>query len=93
MFLPTPSELFFSKNDLKDPRLGELFKNYETEPQNLDYMIFGYPDDEGIRLNGGRPGSALAPNLIRQFLYKMTPAESFYLNRKNKFKYTKISIF
>lgn len=87
MFFPIPTELFFSKNDPQDPRLGEIFKNYDIEPTGSDYIIFGYPDDEGIKLNGGRPGAASAPNLIRQFLYKMTPPESYYLNKKNKFKF------
>lgn len=78
MFFPIPTELFFSKNDSTDPRLGELFKNYHTESAHNDFMIFGYPDDEGIRLNGGRVGSASAPHLIRQFLYKMTLPETYF---------------
>lgn len=78
MFFPTPSDLFFSKNDPLDPRLGELFKNYTAEPSENDFTIFGYPDDEGIKLNGGRIGSALAPNQIRQFLYKMTLPLSYF---------------
>lgn len=36
-------------------------------------MIAGYPDDEGIKLNGGRVGASQAPDRIRQHLYKMTP--------------------
>ena len=45
-------------------------------------MIVGYPDDEGIKLNGGRPGAALAPTSIRKALYKMTPG----LNSRLPFK-------
>ncbi len=76
-FIQTPSTLFFSKNDPADPRLGEFFKpqtlaNVQVEPEQI--FLMGYPDDEGIKLNGGRPGAAEAPRLIRQFLYKMTPA-------------------
>jgi formiminoglutamase len=33
----------------------------------------GYPDDEGINNNGGRIGASRAPDLIRKYLYKMTP--------------------
>ncbi len=65
-----PSEYFFTKNDPQDCRLGE-FNQLDS-----NIIIQGYPDDEGIRLNGGRPGAALAPNKIREFLYKMTPAFS-----------------
>jgi len=74
---PTPLQLFFSKQDGQDPRLGEL-----SRPRTLDqiaacaedHVIMGYPDDQGISLNGGRPGAALAPNQIRSAFYKMTPS-------------------
>ena len=35
--------------------------------------VLGYPDDEGIRLNGGREGAALGPQEIRRWLYRMAP--------------------
>ncbi len=38
-----------------------------------DIVILGFPDDEGIALNGGRPGAQNAPREIRTYLYKMTP--------------------
>ncbi len=38
------------------------------------FVIAGYPDDEGIRLNGGRLGANQGPTEIRRSLYKMTPA-------------------
>lgn len=74
--MPTSQELFFSKNDPDDQRLGDLFKAGTTEELNTpeSFCILGYPDDQGIKLNQGRPGAALAPMTIRQFLYKMTPA-------------------
>lgn len=79
MFYPTSSELFFTKNDINDIRLGDLFKPYRSESlRENDFVLFGYPDDEGIRLNGGRLGAAQAPKLIRQFLYKMTPTGEKY---------------
>lgn len=71
-FSPADASLFFTKNDPQDVRLGELFKNSKIEDSS--FAILGYPDDEGIALNGGRPGAALAPDKIRQFLYKMTPS-------------------
>lgn len=76
--LPTPTNLFFSKNDPKDIRLGDLSKPLSSA-QNLDtnsFYILGYPDDEGIKLNGGRIGAAEAPNKIREYFYKMTPPQA-----------------
>jgi formiminoglutamase len=73
--LPAPSNLFFSKNDPKDIRLGDLSKPIEPQ-QNIQpnsFYFLGYPDDEGIKLNGGRIGAAEAPNKIREYFYKMTP--------------------
>lgn len=74
-FQPAPSQLFFTKNDPLDPRCGELFvgnpfPHLRDEDQ---FVLWGYPDDEGIQLNGGRPGAALAPDSVRTFLYRMTP--------------------
>jgi formiminoglutamase len=78
LFFPTHQDLFFSKNDPEDIRLGQVFKNYTTQPSTNDFLIFGYPDDEGIKLNGGRIGAALGPQIIRQFLYKMTLPEAYF---------------
>lgn len=36
------------------------------------FIVGGYPDDEGIHINGGRPGAAKAPDTIRKHLYRMT---------------------
>lgn len=74
MFLPVAHDLFFTKNDPHDLRLGDLFKPLLAQNLNPDdIVICGYPDDEGIKMNGGRVGAASAPRMIRQFLYKMTP--------------------
>ncbi len=75
MFLPVHKDLFFSKNDPEDIRLGDLCQTLIlNEVKENDCIIIGYPDDDGIRLNGGRKGAAEAPFHIRQFLYKMTPS-------------------
>lgn len=72
---PTDTSLFFSKKDVNDPRLGEFAKNLSTSDQSpkADLVIWGYPDHEGIQLNGGRIGAAEAPQAIRRSFYKMTP--------------------
>jgi formiminoglutamase len=62
--------------DPRDPRLGFQRANLD----DCDYALVGYPDDQGIRANNGRPGAALAPDVIRKYLLKMTPS----LNLKPK---------
>lgn len=76
-FTPAEESLFFTKNDPLDIRLGEIFKNIDLENTQSSnaFALLGYPDDEGIALNGGRIGAALGPDKIRQFLYKMTPPQ------------------
>ncbi len=67
---PADTSLFFSKHDPNDPRLGEFAQKDLTQP---GVAIIGYPDDEGIEINGGRKGASLGPNEIRRWLYRMTP--------------------
>ncbi len=69
-FAPPNSALFFSKNDPLDLRLGELVKAYDYE---INTVILGYPDDEGVKINGGRLGASAGPDAIRTALYKTTP--------------------
>jgi formiminoglutamase len=72
-FCPVPQELLYSRQDPEDPRLGELVRSDQELVTSTGWTIAGYPDDEGIRLNGGRAGAALAPTEIRRWLYRMTP--------------------
>lgn len=68
---PKP-ELFFSKQDCYDPRLGETVCRDTKDYDSADIVILGCPQDEGVRRNGGREGSALAPDAIRKQFYKLT---------------------
>jgi formiminoglutamase len=73
---PTSPDLFFSKKDSHDPRLGDFVTSssiISVSSSNPCFFILGYPDDEGIKLNNGRPGAAEAPKAIREFFYRMTP--------------------
>ena len=78
-FKPSTENLFTSKNDSDDIRLGDIVQSTTlselTKKTNTthSFCLLGYPDDEGIKLNGGRPGAAAAPTAIRQALFKMTP--------------------
>jgi formiminoglutamase len=76
---PIDKNLLFTRHDKEDPRLGECVQ-IETKVEindiphkSYDFAVIGFPDDEGISLNGGRPGAQNAPREIRHFLYKMTP--------------------
>jgi formiminoglutamase len=59
-----------------DPRLGEVVEFWNGNPEALQPgrgVIIGFPQDEGVRRNGGRVGAAEAPREIRRFLYRLVP--------------------
>ncbi len=59
-----------------DPRLGECVEFWSGGVPDLSRgrpVLIGFPQDEGVRRNGGRPGAAEAPRTIRHWLYRMTP--------------------
>lgn len=75
IFKPINQKLFFKNTKENDPRLGEYVQPLQaSEILENSYIISGYPDDEGIALNQGRLGAALAPDMIRHYLYKMSCA-------------------
>ena len=67
-FIPVSKELLFKRNEPGDPRWGEKVLLEGTS----DWVLRGYPDDEGIKLNGGRLGASEAPDKIRQAFYRTT---------------------
>ena len=66
-------ELFFTRNDKNDPRLGEVVGREEPDYRSADIIILGCPQDEGVRRNNGREGAAKAPDAIREQFYRLTP--------------------
>ncbi len=52
--------------DLSDPRLKHRISLWDGGP--ADVVLVGMPFDEGVRLNHGRPGAALAPTAFRRTL-------------------------
>lgn len=59
-----------------DPRLGQLIERWRGDAAALRAgraAIVGFPQDEGVRRNHGRPGAAEAPRQIRHWLYRLTP--------------------
>lgn len=67
-----PTDLFFYRNDLNDPRLGEVVTSDPDYYGSADIVILGCPQDEGVRRNHGRVGAADAPDAIREQFYKLT---------------------
>jgi formiminoglutamase len=55
-----------------DPRLGHWLVD-QRDASRAEVVIVGFPSDEGVRRNGGRPGAAAGPRAIREALYRMTP--------------------
>ncbi|HMM79300.1 MAG TPA: formimidoylglutamase [Pyrinomonadaceae bacterium] len=64
--------VFFSRNDVNDPRLGEVVRHTPDHYDKADIVILGCPQDEGVRRNGGRVGAADAPLAIRRQFYRLT---------------------
>ena len=72
-------DLFYSRNDPKDRRLGELITRARiSELTGGEVAILGVPEDRGITANKGRAGAAKGPDEIRRKLYKLTPG--FYID-------------
>ena len=66
-------EVFYSRNDPSDPRLGEIAARDPNDYAKSDIVILGCPQDEGVRRNSGREGAAKAPNAVRAQFYRLTP--------------------
>jgi len=63
-----------------DPRLGQIaeyWQGHEAALRPGRAALLGFPQDEGIRRNGGRPGAADGPAAIRRWLQRLTPWEPF----------------
>src|SRR5438270_3108747 len=61
-----------------DPRLGEVVEFWRGDAAALRpgrAVLIGFPQDEGVRRNGGRVGAAEAPDAIRKWLYRLTPGD------------------
>ncbi len=57
----------------EDPRIKDLIGKDLSKNKLPKIVILGFPSDEGVLRNGGRPGASKAPDEIRKALYKMTP--------------------
>ncbi|WP_412068867.1 arginase family protein [Rubrivirga sp. IMCC43871] len=57
---------------MPDPRLGDWLRDAPLTDATRVTLV-GFPSDEGVRRNGGRPGAAGGPAAIREALFRMTP--------------------
>jgi formiminoglutamase len=73
IFKPAAGDLFFKSPKTNDKRLGEMVSSQPASDSRM-FTLAGYPDDEGIGINGGRKGASAAPDVIRKYFYKMTPS-------------------
>lgn len=75
-------DLFYSRNDPKDRRLGELVhRGKMSSVRDSDVVMIGVPEDRGILANKGRAGAAKGPDDVRRRLYKLTPGFNMDLDR------------
>src|SRR5438552_2655721 len=61
-----------------DPRLGEIIECWQGDLSALKPgrgVLIGFPQDEGVRRNHGRPGAAEAPAEIRRWLNRLTSCD------------------
>ncbi len=56
-----------------DPRIGHLLGRELGSAAPPAAVIVGFPSDEGVRRNGGRPGAAGGPQAVRERLYRLAP--------------------
>ena len=59
--------------DADDPRLGRWLASQTRLGPGTRVALLGFPVDDGVRRNGGRPGAADGPAALRRALYAMTP--------------------
>lgn len=68
---PPPADVFYKRNDPNDVRLGETVRREPADYDSAQVVLLGCPQDEGVRRNKGRIGSAAAPDAIRRALYRL----------------------
>ena len=68
-----PPEIALPSTASDDPRVGQLLGRGLAGRHSARAVILGFPTDEGVRRNGGRPGASAAPTEIRRLLYRLTP--------------------
>jgi formiminoglutamase len=60
-----------------DPRLSDFIRS-DNSAEEMSVQIIGFSSDEGVRINGGRPGASKAPPLIFDQLQRLTPSAQWH---------------
>jgi formiminoglutamase len=68
-------DLFYSRNDPNDIRMGEFVKSAPENYADADFVLLGCPQDEGVRRNKGKVGAKDGPDAIRKSLYRFSVPE------------------
>lgn len=71
----TDKNIFYSRNDPNDKRLGEEIRYKPENFYKAKFVILGSPQDKGVKRNRGRTGAKDAPDEIRTELYKLVVNE------------------
>jgi formiminoglutamase len=75
-FTQRPDEtLLFRRDDPYDVRWGEKVRTRPADYAASEVVLLGFPQDDGVRRNGGRVGAKAAPNAIRRCFYRTVAAE------------------
>jgi len=69
----SPADWTVPVTDPQDPRVGRLLGSGLSGPEEALCVLVGFPVDEGVRRNGGRPGAAQGPSALRRALARLTP--------------------
>lgn len=72
---PIDENLLYKRGDKNDIRLGEVVKTSQHDYDSSKVVLIGICQDEGVKRNKGRVGSAIAPIEIRRALYKLSSSE------------------
>ncbi len=72
-----------------DLRLRDFFGKRTSVMSQIHLLEF--PSDQGVSINGGRPGSAKAPELIRAALGNLTPHAMHYQKHTDIFERTQLA--
>lgn len=68
---------------MDDLRFGDIQAAAKPDFDAARLVLIGFPEDEGVKRNGGRPGAAMAPDTIRHYLMRFTP-HALYAGRHSR---------
>jgi formiminoglutamase len=67
-------DVYPTRDDADDPRIGDRLARTRGDVGSAAVVLLGYPEDEGVRRNRGRPGCAAGPDAVRSALSRLPTA-------------------